>query len=180
MSTIRNRVIERRRMDAAEIELHAGNWRLHPEEQRQAMGEVLDQIGQVGELYAYYSARNNGALTLIDGHLRKGLGGEWDVAITDLNDQEADKLLLLYDPLSAAAGVDQAKLDELMAQVEVDSPAILALLETMKPADTGDSGDSGSPAEAETFRVVIDCDSQSEQAELVERFTQDGWKCRAG
>src|SRR6266480_4687960 len=93
--TIRNRVIERRRMRAAELRPHPGNARRHPYPQARSLEALVREVGQVGELYAYRSAKLGGALTLLDGHLRveRFPDSEWDVAVTDLTDTEAALLL---------------------------------------------------------------------------------------
>ena len=82
--TIRNRIVEIRKMRAADIKGNDGNFRTHPAFQRKALAGVMHEIGMAGVLLAYHSERNGGALTLIDGHLRQEDYGqlEWWVAIT--------------------------------------------------------------------------------------------------
>ena len=145
---IRNRVISRERMDVSALLANSRNFRTHPETQRAALLGVLEEVGQVGELYAYHSERNGGKLTLCDGHLRQGIGGTWDVAILDLNDAEADKLLAVYDHISAEATLDPLKLDALLRDIETASPAIADMLARLAEAGgvvprqtTGGGGD---------------------------------------
>lgn len=113
----RNRVVERRRIKGKELHKNPLNWRRHPLAQKAAIGEVLREVGQVGELYAYYSERNGGKLTLVDGELRAGDFGEqeWDVAILDVTDAEADRVLLTRDPLAAMAETSREALAKLTA-----------------------------------------------------------------
>lgn len=121
--TIRNRVKKRTRMLGSELHANPRNWRVHPESQKTALRSVLNHIGQVGELYAYYSERNGGKLTLIDGHLRSSdefAAMKWDVAITDLDDREADELLFCYDPLAGMAEGSVEKMEELYRDLERD------------------------------------------------------------
>lgn len=68
---VRDRIKEFRRVPAAELAANPANWRKHPEAQRAALRGVLEEVGIAGPLIAYHSARNGGALTLIDGHLRQ-------------------------------------------------------------------------------------------------------------
>ena len=185
---IRNRVIGRQRMNVDDLASNERNWRTHPESQREAMLGVLDEIGQVGELYAYYSERNGNALTLIDGHLRKDIGGEWDIAITDLDDAEADKLLAVYDPLGAAATADKDKLDALLRDIQTESKPMADLLTALAEQHavippTADSepvdGNSGQPALNEKWLVLVECADEAAQTAILERFTAEGLTCRA-
>ena len=101
-------------MPSEELEDNAGNWRTHPFVQRQAITELLDQVGIAGVLTAYHSERNDGKLTLIDGHERKSHQAEWPVAILDVNDDEADLLLLALDPLAGMATSSPDDLEALL------------------------------------------------------------------
>jgi hypothetical protein len=146
---IRNRVVERRRMRAADLAPNPRNWRTHPQAQAGALRGILGEVGQVGELYAYRSERDGGRLTLIDGHLRQGELGpdqEWDVAITDLTDEEADKLLLVRDPIAAMAGQSAEALDQLLADVGTEDPALDSLLSSLR-------GDGVAEGEVEEVEV---------------------------
>lgn len=131
---VKNRVVEKRRIRSEELLGNSANWRTHPDDQANALTGLLTQIGQVQGLVAYYSERNGGKLTLIDGHLRRDLDPdlEWDVSITDLNDAEADLIMTVLDPLSAMAGVDAKKLDELTGRVNSDDIFVRDLLLEME------------------------------------------------
>lgn len=69
---------------------------------------MLDEVGIAAPLTAYYSEAANGALTLIDGHLRLSTGSAWPTDILDVSDAEARLLLAALDPLAALAEVDAA------------------------------------------------------------------------
>lgn len=134
MSQFRDRIIEVKKVKAREILDNDGNWRLHPDAQRETMTGVLIEVGKADVLLAYYSARNNNQLTLFDGHLRKALDPdeEWTVAITDLNDAEADKMLLVLDPLAAMAEMDARRVLELNERVNTDDLALREVLRRME------------------------------------------------
>jgi hypothetical protein len=120
-SVIRNRVIERTRMLGSALTPHPLNWRVHPEAQKAGLRGVLREVGMVGEVYAYYSESAGGKLTLIDGHLRSSdefAALEWDVAITDLNDEEAAKVLLSMDNIGMMAQGSVENLEALLRQVK--------------------------------------------------------------
>jgi len=100
---LRDRVVDFKRIPSDELQDNASNWRVHPYAQQAAISELLEQIGIAGALTAYYSERNDGKLTLIDGHERRGHQADWPVVILDVNDDEADLLLLTLDPISGMA-----------------------------------------------------------------------------
>jgi hypothetical protein len=57
---------------------------------------------------------------------------EVPVLILDLNEAEADKLLLSLDPLAAMATADNQRLNDLLDTVRSDDPAVLALLDEIR------------------------------------------------
>lgn len=124
-------------MKAAELMPNPANWRTHPPAQSEALAAILRDVGQVGEVYAYHSERNGGALVLVDGHLRceDYPDAEWDVAICDLTDAEADKILLSRDPLAAMAEVSKAHLEELFGRVSTDEGGLRHLMEDLATAN---------------------------------------------
>lgn len=68
-NSIRDRVKELRRVPASQLKANAKNWRKHPQEQRDALRAVLNQIGFAGACLA--RELPDKSLELIDGHLRK-------------------------------------------------------------------------------------------------------------
>jgi DNA modification methylase len=71
---------------------------------------------------------------LIDGHLRADVMPEQEVTVLvlDVNEEEADKLLISLDPLAAMATADGQRLNELLETVRSDDAAILALLDGIR------------------------------------------------
>ena len=114
--SIRDRVIDFRRVPAGELRANEKNWRLHPDGQRSALMAMLNDIGFAGALLA---REVDGKLELLDGHLRADIAADSQVPVlvTDLNDQEATKLLATYDPLSAMAEVDMEALGKLVVEI---------------------------------------------------------------
>ena len=129
MAGLRDRVRELRRVRADALRANPKNWRVHPDGQRSAMGEMLASIGFVGALAA---REVNGELELLDGHLRKDLAADSEVPvlILDLNDEEADKMLATFDPLSALALVDGVKLKDLLSGITLEDNAELRRMMT--------------------------------------------------
>lgn len=130
--SLRDRVVELKKMSVAELSDNADNFRLHPQAQKNAFRGIVEELGIAGALVAYYSERNGGKLTLIDGHMRKNdFPGEWPVLITDLNDDEADKLLQAYDPVAAMALADKQMLARLRERGEFQDSSVRVMLDSM-------------------------------------------------
>ena len=127
---LRNRVVERRKMLGAELLQNPRNWRTHGTAQAATLRAILEEVGMAGELLAYHSAREGGKLILVDGHLRARDFADqlWDVAVTDLDDAEAAKLLLAHDPIASMAGAEKDRLDALLRDVQTGSDALAGML----------------------------------------------------
>jgi site-specific DNA-methyltransferase (adenine-specific) len=73
---------------------------------------------------------------VFDGHARKDRDPEqvWPVIVTDLTRAEADKMILIVDPLAAMAEVDAAKLDSLLQSIDTENDALQAMLDDLADA----------------------------------------------
>ena len=102
---IRDRIKELRRVPVSKLRPHPRNWRTHPDAQRDALRGVLAEVGYADALLARELA--DGSLQLIDGHLRAETTPEAvvPVLVLDVDEAEADKILLTHDPLAAMAAV---------------------------------------------------------------------------
>jgi ParB-like chromosome segregation protein Spo0J len=129
---IRDRVVELRRVRARDLLPNPKNWRRHPKVQAAALRGLLDEIGIADALLA--RELPDGRLQLVDGHLRAETmpDEEVPVLILDLDQAEADKLLLSLDPLAAMATADNERLNDLLDTVRSDDPAVLALLDEIR------------------------------------------------
>lgn len=136
----RDRVKELRRVKASEIVGAAWNWRMHGEQQRDALAGSLEELGYFDPLITRELPDKR--LELIDGHARRDLLHERigpdtlvPCIVTDLTEEEAKRANLVKDPLSAMASVDAAKLDALMAEAQFVSPAVQAMLDDLAAAN---------------------------------------------
>ena len=127
-TTIRDRIRELRRVRAADLVPNPKNWRRHPKAQANALRDLLVEIGYADALLARELA--DGRLMLIDGHLRAETTPDFEVPvlILDLDEAEADKLLLTLDPLASLAESDSERIGALLQTVRTDSPAVEELL----------------------------------------------------
>ena len=136
MDKFKERIIEWKRVRAGDILANKNNWRTHPKEQTDALNAVLKEIGKVGGLISYYSKKYKKQV-YIDGHARLNQNPDeiWWIAYTDLNDEEANKLLQVYDPLSAMAEKDQELYDALAESYKFESDIIQEIIEKEKSFD---------------------------------------------
>lgn len=125
---IRNRIVDHREVLASDLKPNPRNWRTHPPEQANALRGILAEVGIVDELMV--RELEDGTLELIDGHLRADTLPDMKlpVAVTDLTAEEADKILLTFDPLAAMAGQHAETLASLLADVESENEGVTQML----------------------------------------------------
>jgi ParB-like chromosome segregation protein Spo0J len=125
---VRDRVRELRRVKASELQPSNKNWRVHPDRQKNALRGALAEIGFADAVLA--RELPDGSLQLIDGHLRAETLPDMEipVLVLDLDEAEADKLLLVKDPLAAMATADAAKLDALLRDINTSNADLAGLI----------------------------------------------------
>jgi DNA modification methylase len=140
---IRDRIKELRRVPAREILPNPKNWRSHPLAQQDALRGLLAELGYCDAVLARELA--DGALQLIDGHLRCETTPDMDVPVLvlDVTEDEADKLLATLDPLASLAEADREALTSLLASVETECAAVQALLADLAAGELTPFVDSG-------------------------------------
>ena len=128
----RNRIVEYRVIPANQIQDNPKNWRTHPDAQREAMADILTEIGTVG--VAMVRKLDNGNYELVDGHLRKSLMADVPCVVVDLDESEADLILATHDPLAGMASSSPDKLGSLMKDLNTSSQSLSDLLTSMAEA----------------------------------------------
>lgn len=134
--TIRDRIVELRRVPAGDLRPNPRNWRSHPKRQREALRGLLAEVGFANAILA--RELDDGSLEIVDGHLRQSMDAAAivPVLVLDVDQEEADKLLATLDPLAAMAKADPEPLRELLKSVETSSEDVRGLLgELAKAAD---------------------------------------------
>jgi DNA modification methylase len=126
--TIRDRIKGLIRVRAEDLVPNSKKWRRHPKEQEKTYLDLLHELGIVGALIV--RELPDGRLEIIDGHLRAGLlpDIEVPVLVLDVTAEEADKILLTFDPLSSMAEADSERLAALVSKVRSESFAIQELV----------------------------------------------------
>lgn len=173
------RVRELREVRAGDLVPNPKNWRMHPTAQKRALSAVVSEIGIADVLLARET--DDGKLMLIDGHMRQSMDPEqiWPVAILDLSEEEADKLLLTLDPIAGLAKTDEGAVANLLAGMQASNEAFADLVDSLheKPEKLRSLDPSPKLGDVE-FRVVVDCKNEADQAELMARFEKEGLVCR--
>ena len=182
---IKNRVKELRTVKASTLRPSPHNWRKHPEEQRSALKGVLAEIGYADALLVREC--DDGALELIDGHLRADMTPDMEVPVLviDVNEAEAKYVLATLDPMAGLADVDEDALRSLLADIDIEDDAVLAMMdEVLNQEDElpggGGEGGGGAPGLGDVeYRIIIDCDDEKHQVKLLTKFEKEGVECRA-
>lgn len=173
---MRNRIKEHRVVKARDLKPHPRNWRLHPEGQRRALRAMIAEVGFARSCTVYQDA--NGDLILIDGHLRAELDpdAEVTVEILDVTPEEADKLLLTFDPIAQLATANAEQRQQLFAALEARTRDAAETFRRLTPRPfEPDPAHRPEPR----FAIVIDCASEAQQLALLDRFHQESLACRA-
>lgn len=179
-------------VSASQLAAHPSNWRLHPESQRAALAEVIDKVGfTTPPLFNLTTGR------LLDGHLRKEWAGDRviPVVVGRWTEEQERMILATHDPITAMAKTDAAKLTQLMADMpkleQADLGKMLTDLTTAAEesaaavtAEAAKANNGGGPGgdddETETTHaVLVKCDSETDQAKVLDALEARGWDVRA-
>jgi hypothetical protein len=180
---IRDRIQELRRVRAADLRPNPRNWRLHPPQQQDALRGVLAEIGYADALLA--RELPDGTLILVDGHLRAETTPDSvvPVLVLDVDEAEANKILLTHDPLAGMATASDAQLRALLAEVHTESAAVRALFESLETErrawnNGGELPESREINIPESYQVVVECRDEVDQQAVFERMRAEGYRCR--
>jgi hypothetical protein len=145
----RSRIVGTGDENPAALQANPANWRRHPESQRLALGEVLQEVGWVSQVIVNRTTGN-----LVDGHLRVTMAvdrGEATVPVVyvDLTADEERLVLATLDPLAALAETDTTALQALVNTLSIDGE-LDALLHSLlpPPVEDGAGGDTADYLEA--------------------------------
>ena len=104
------------------------------------------------------------------------------VLVLDVTEEEADKLLLTFDPLSAMAKRDVEKFAALAESVSPKHPTVRKMIADMQAVAATESPQMQRMRDAidvpESFAVFIDCDNETHQQAIYQRLTSEGLECR--
>ena len=177
---LRDRVKELRRVRAGDLKPHPKNWRTHSRYQQGVLRGVLREVGFAGALLA--RELPDGQLQLVDGHLRAETNptAVVPVLVLDLDDDEAEKVLLSHDPIAGLAGVDDTRLADLLGRVETQNEALGELFGKLA-REVEQAAITPPLPEVEiipSFQLVVEVEGEDEQRELYDHMRAEGYRCR--
>lgn len=113
-----DKVIGQGKVDPKTLLENPHNWRVHPKEQRQALANILDEVGMVAPVVV-----NEPTGRIVDGHLRVQLArerGEPTIPVTFVNLTEDEELFAIatLDKVAELAGTDKAKATKMANKVK--------------------------------------------------------------
>src|SRR5436190_8177445 len=179
---VRNRIKGHRRVRAGELVPHEWNFRTHPEGQRQALRALYAEVGFARSLLAYELP--DGRLKLIDGHLRRDLDPDMDVEVEllDVNEDEARELLLSIDPLVGLGQMQEQLYERLRQSTPTVQPELAAMWEDAARQSEEAAVKFKKPIAQvipEQYMVLVMCQDEKQQLELLERLQGEGLACKA-
>jgi DNA modification methylase len=126
--TWQNRITRYGEESPDQLLAHPLNFRTHPKSQQDALSGVLGEVGVVQNVIV-----NERTGHVVDGHLRISLAmreNQTTIPVTyvDLSPEEEALILATLDPISAMAGADRDKLDELLRDVSTSDAAVMEML----------------------------------------------------
>jgi hypothetical protein len=124
----KNRIVGEGVQVASQFVANPANWRVHPQNQRDAMRGALNEVGWVQRVIV-----NRRTGYLIDGHERvwqalQNGDAEVPYVEVDLDEAEEAYVLATLDPIGAMAQASNEQLGALLAEVQSGDAGVLAML----------------------------------------------------
>lgn len=132
----RNRMVKTELVDPFTLLENPANWRIHPDHQKQALTDILTEIGWVDDVII-----NINTGLIVDGHLRVWVAreqGEATIPVTyvDLTEDEEALILSVLDPIAELAQTDEDALIELKDKLAQAKSFALTVLDNIAQART--------------------------------------------
>lgn len=185
----RSKIIGHDKVDPETLIAHPDNFRVHPVAQREALAASIRELGYIRSVTVNVNTGH-----IVDGHERvmqalqlKAATGDdvlIDVEYVDLSPEQEKLALAIFDPISAMAEHDATIYNQLLADISTGEEALQELL-TKTAEECGALEKLAKEASdqtdelGESFAVMVTCDSEQQQADLLEMLTESGYKCRA-
>lgn len=180
----KNRIVEHGTAPANQFLAHELNARRHPGHQRDSLRGSLNEVGWVAPVIV--SAKTG---KLLDGHARieEALTRDENTEVpfikVDVSEGEERLILASFDPITNQAYYDKEVLDSLLREVATGDAALQSLLSDLAKANDlippeMDDVDTNPTLDGLQYQVIVLCDDETHQAELLSRFDEEGLKCR--
>lgn len=124
----RSRIVGEADIAPGEIRPHPENWREHPARQQEALARVISEVGWIQRVVVNRRTGN-----MLDGHCRVELALERHeptvpVLYVDLSEEEERIILATFDPISALATENKARLKGVLDQIKTGREDLLQKL----------------------------------------------------
>lgn len=182
---IRNRILKFiPDLSTSQIEPHPQNWRLHPDDQKDALAGILSEVGWANVVVVREIGERR--YQLIDGHMRVKTAGNGTVpaVVLDVTEDEARKLLISLDPIAAMAEADANNLEALLRCVQTGDAALATMWDALAqesgivPATEEEITQAVSIPDAR-YCIMIECADEAQQLQMLEKFAAEGLLCRS-
>jgi ParB-like chromosome segregation protein Spo0J len=192
-----DRLVKTAVADPHDLLANPDNPKIHPQEQTDATAGSLAHLGWMARIKVnlrtseQWGAYQNEQV-VIDGHNRVMIAMRKNqtavpVEYYDLTPDEEALFLITYDQIGTMfahdADIVKKHLDEI-SDVALNEELLTLLSEMAQdlkivPRDNEDSNDSASVEIADEYNILVECEDEFEQTELLENLTEEGYKCRA-
>lgn len=180
----KNRIVEHGTAPANQFLAHELNARRHPGHQRESLRGSLNEIGWVAPVIV--SAKTG---KLLDGHARieEALSRDENTEVpfikVEVSEGEERLILASFDPITNQAYYDKEVLDALLREVSTGDAALQSLLSDLAKANELIPNDESEIDTSPTldglqYQVVVICNNEEHQSELLTRFEEEGLQCR--
>jgi ParB-like chromosome segregation protein Spo0J len=170
----------------ADLSPHPRNYNQHSDAQIARIAKSLSTFGQVRSIVIWHN-------TILAGHgvvmAAKSLG--WDSIRADVQDHLSEAQALAYvvadNELARQSDPDQAQLAAILEELQAKEPLLVEAagyssqeLEQLLRSVNGDSTNGvGYDTIPEQWAVMVQCTTEIEQADLLQRLESEGYSCRA-
>lgn len=157
--------------------------RQHPLNPRKGNVELIAKSIDVNGFYGAVVAQRSTGYVLAGNHrllAAKQHGvDELPVIWLDVDDDAARRILLVDNRANDLASYDNERLAELLRGVELDGTGYTDddLAKLLDQSDD-DNSDESMTLGAESLSIIVECDSEQQQSDLLERFEGEGLICR--
>lgn len=188
-----NRIVGHDDVNPKELVSNDLNWRTHPKAQQDALAGTLDDLGIIDDVIVNKRTSDEwkdqkGVPTIVDGHLRVRLAiknGEKTIPVkyVDLTPRQENLALATIDPIAALATTDTEALKQLIRNTNATDARVLKFIEEMTEKEglikKAYEGYDQSEELKSNYQLLVKCENEQQQLELIEEFTERGLHCRA-
>jgi len=128
----RSRIVGEAEVAPEQLQAHPENWREHPPAQQAALARVIGEVGWIQRVVV-----NQRTGHMLDGHCRVELAVQRNeptvpVLYVDLSEEEERVVLATFDPISALATENKARLKGVLDQIKTGREELLQTLGLLK------------------------------------------------